>query len=183
MVIAEENWRQLKRLRKACSQPCLPYTAFDLRDVMQEVRESTFPEIGLQVDCFCVNYGHLVRICPDEEARTATVYVHQILNHPDTPIEVAAMICNYELLHLEIPSREVDAKMTDHPPEFREKEKAICPERQIVWSWIWWDFGHYLHRMPRRECIKVLPQWRKEWSMPRCTLPESSGGISHDGSF
>jgi len=183
MIIPEENWRELRRLRKTRMEPCLPYTAFDLRDVMQAVRESAFPEIKLQVDCFYVNYGHLVCICPDENAGIATVYLHQVLNHPDTPIEVAATICKHELLHLEIPSREIDGKMTNHPPEFWEKEKTICPEREIVWSWIWWNFGHYLRPIRKRECIKVLSQWRKEWNLPRSALSESSAGVSYDGSF
>lgn len=168
--------RDSRRLVKARSQPCLPYTVFDLRNVMQEVRESTFPEISLQVDCFYVSYGHLVSMCPDDNTRTADVYLHQILNHPDTPIEVATMICKHELLHLEIPAREVDGKITQHPPEFWEKEKAISPECDMVWSWMWWNFGHYLHRMPRRECIKVLPGWRKEWSLPRSAPPECREG-------
>jgi hypothetical protein len=182
LVISALN-RDWKRLVKARSQPCLPYTTFDLQHELESARESAFPELQMPVDCFYVNHGYLACICTDDKAATATVYLHQVLNHADTPVEVAGMICKHELLHLEIPPREVDGKMTGHPPEFWEKEKVISPERQIVWSWIWWNFGHYLHRMPRRECIKVLPRWRKEWSLPR--IPLSELGFSHqpDGTF
>jgi hypothetical protein len=183
LIVTCGDLREWRRLAKARSQPCLPYTSFDLQRELESVRESVFPDLHLRTDCFYVSYGHLACICKDDEAGTATVYVHQVLNHADTPVEVARVICRHELLHLEIPAREVDGKMTDHSPEFREREAAISPERDMVWSWIWCNFGHYLHRMPKRECIKVLPQWRREWSLPRTPLSEL--GFSHqaEGTF
>ena len=100
------------------------------------------------------------------------MFVHQILNHPDTPWEVASFVCKHELLHLEIPPREINGKIMDHPPEFWDRENAICPEKEIAWAWIWENFWMCIHSDRKREGIKVLKEWKKHWDQPRIDVSQ-----------
>ena len=90
--------------------------------------------------------------------------MHQILNHSAVPIEIVDLICKHELLHLEVPPRVVDGKETNHPPEFWEREKAICPEREKSWEWIWRHLGSCLRHRPKLKEIDVTRNWKAVWS-------------------
>jgi len=170
MFICDPSSREWKRLAKARNQPCLPQTSFDLQEELEKARVQHFPSLSVGAACCFVDYGHLACICSDQEGKASTVFVHQILNHPDTPTEVAALICKHELLHLEIAPREIDGKNTDHPPEFWDREKAICPERKIAWAWIWENFLCCLRVDRQREGIRVLKDWKARWDLPRISL-------------
>lgn len=172
MIIRDPTLREWKRLAKARSQPCLPQTSFDLQEELENARIQHFAGIATSPHCCFVDYGHLACICSDRETGLASVYVHQILNHPDTPREVAALICKHELLHLELPPREIDGKSTDHPPEFWNRENVICPEKRIAWAWIWENLWSCIRVDKKREGITVLNEWKSRWDLPRIGLSE-----------
>jgi len=170
MIIGDPSSGHWKRLARARNQPCLPRTSFDLHEELERARLQCFPDLRRPVTCCFVDYGYLACVCHSEQA--ASVYVHQILNHPDTPVEVAAFVCKHELLHLEIPPREIDGKMTGHPPEFWDRENAICPEKEIAWAWVWRNFWICIRADRKREGIKVLREWKARWDGPRISLSQ-----------
>jgi hypothetical protein len=90
-----------------------------------------------------------------------TVFVHALLNNPAVPVEVFDLICRHELLHMVIPGREVNGKMTHHPPEFFEKERASTPGRDAVWDCVWWHGWEVLRQDKQRESIIVKRGWRR----------------------
>jgi hypothetical protein len=52
----------------------------------------------------------------------------------------------------------------DHPPEFWEAEKAIAPERRLIWGWIREDLWDCLKERRDLERIDVRPRWRRTWN-------------------
>jgi hypothetical protein len=98
---------------------------------------------------------------------SSTIFIHQVFNHADTPIEVIDLICKHELLHLRIPPIIEGKKEIQHPPEFWEAEREICPERNLAWSWIWINLDGCLKKRPRLERIDVLPAWKRKWCTTR----------------
>jgi hypothetical protein len=72
--------------------------------------------------------------------------------------------------YLRIPPVEKDGEVVQHPPEFWEAERAICPERTRAWAWIWTNLDACLKRRPRLERIDVLPGWKKVWNLPRTDI-------------
>jgi predicted metal-dependent hydrolase len=72
----------------------------------------------------------------------ASIALHPILNHPDTPQEVVAFILRHELLHMLVPPRVVAGKLKMHPPEFWDEEKKMCPDRRLYWTWLKVSFGY-----------------------------------------
>ena len=56
-------------------------------------------------------------------------------------------------------------------------EKAIAPERESAWTWIWGNFFNYLKRRPRLERIDVLPSWRRAWTMSARGVEELTRGL------
>jgi hypothetical protein len=71
------------------------------------------------------------------------------------------------LLHLRIPPVIEGKKKIQHPPEFWEAEREICPEWNLAWSWIWINLDCCLKERPRMERIDVLPTWKREWCVPK----------------
>ena len=154
-----DDIREEQKLRQARVQPHLWFVPFSIAVVLQEIRERHFSQLEQPIELYAVNRGPLACIV-SSEART-TIYLHQIINHTDTPIEVVNLVCKHELLHLQIGAAEVNGKKTDHPPEFWEAEKRIAPERSVAWGWIWISLGLCLKRRPKLERIDVLPSWRE----------------------
>lgn len=177
MIICDPSLREWKRLAKARNQPCFPLTIFDMQEELEKARVQHFPGLSVSVACCFVDYGHLACICSDQERKASSVFVHQILNHLDTPREVATLICKHELLHLEIPSREIDGKNTHHPPEFWDRERAICPEKNMAWAWIWENFWSCLRVDRQREGIRVLKDWKARWGLPRIGLSQIDNSV------
>ena len=75
-----------QKLRQARVQPHLWFTAFSIADVLQEVRACHFRELEKTVDIYAVNRGSLA--CFVSSEKTATIYLHQIVNHSDMPAQV-----------------------------------------------------------------------------------------------
>lgn len=154
-----EHWRW-ERARQA---PTLSYLTFSLTETLEQVRSELFRDLRHRVDICFVGQGALGCICQTTHD-TATIYIHAILNHPDTPRDVISLICKHELLHLEIPPRPVNGVRRQHPPEFCEREREIAPELDDVWEWIWSTRWPWLKPRPRLERIDVSRKWKEVWN-------------------
>ena len=162
------NSAEARRLARARAHPSLSLTAFSAAETLADVRTRLFPELSQQVDLYFVTRGPLA--CVYYEDSFATIYVHQLLNHGETPLDVMRLICKHELLHLRIPPAVKHGKEVYHPPEFWEAERAMCPERRPAWAWIWMNLAACLKRRPRKECIDVLLNWKQVWNEPKLDL-------------
>jgi hypothetical protein len=169
MIISDPTSREWKRFEKARNQPCLPQTPFVMQDELDHIKHRHFPEVKISVCCCFVDYGHLACICHGE-GKEAHIYVHEVLNHSETPLLIAEFVSKHELLHLDVPPREVEGKMTDHPPEFWNREQVLCPERHMAWAWIWRNFYDCLRVDRKKEGIRVLRDWREAAYRPRIPL-------------
>jgi len=118
------------------------------------------------VDFHFVKRGPLACICHDDVS--ATIYIHHILNSQDTPREVLDLVFKHELIHLEIPPAEIKGREVQHPPEFREREEAICTERELAWGWIYINLWQCLKVRPRLQRIDVAPCWKNYWWRSKC---------------
>ncbi len=153
----------MRRLAKARLQPSLPFNELWL-PIFKTVRSICFPEDyfpNLQgfIPFYFVRRGPLACICQWQEK--PVIYVHEILNHTETPTEVISFIFKHELLHLVIQPRLINGAIKMHPPEFFEAEFLIAPERKNAWYWIWRYLGFYLKRIPKKEGVYVKSNWRK----------------------
>lgn len=162
--------REARRLAEALSKPSLPFLGFSITELFAGIRAEWFPEISLPVHVFFVHRGPLACIVA-EDAR-ATIYIHQILNHSETPVEVMRHILKHELLHLRIRHREIDGKQTYHPPEFWEAERAISQERSAAWCWIWINLNDCIRLRRKEERIGVRSNWKSVWSNPMTSLED-----------
>lgn len=168
---------EARLLREARGRAGLCFLPFSPVELLGEVRSAHFPELGGRIGIHFVERGPLACVCHDDDQ--ADLYVHQVLNHDQTPREVVSLICKHLLLHLRVPPREVDGVMVQHPPEFWEAERAISPERTRAWAWVWTNLDACLKRRPKQERIDVLPTWKKVWNQARTdieTCLEMCGG-------
>ena len=78
------------------------FLAFDKDGLLQELLSSQFDTVVIPVRASFVSEGTLARITHNCER--ARIYLHQILNHPDTPKFVIRYILQHELLHLLFPA-------------------------------------------------------------------------------
>lgn len=162
--------RELKRLERVRLQPCLPRTTFSSAKVLAGVRAQYFGDLDSPVDLYFVPCGPLA--CITMGMPSPTIYVHEVLNHPETPLEVMTLICKHELLHLRMPPREFNGRVTDHPPEFWQEEARMAPERAEAWAWVWENLWGCLKRRPKLERIDVLPEWSRAWQASKLTIQE-----------
>jgi hypothetical protein len=162
------DYKEQQKLARARVQPHLWFTPFSVLHTLDHVRSEYFADLLATVHLYFVNRGPLA--CVVDEDSLVTIYVHQVLNHSDTPVEVASLICKHELLHIRIPPVVEGKKTIQHPPEFWKAEKAITPERTLAWLWIWNNLSSCLKKRPRLERIDVLPNWRDLWSRPMLDL-------------
>src|SRR5262249_6118165 len=93
--------QEARRLWEARKRPCLHFLPFSPTEVLAEVRSAHFDDLIARVGIHFVERGPLACICYDDEV--ADIYVHQILNHDQTPRDVTLLICKPELLHQRIP--------------------------------------------------------------------------------
>ncbi len=160
--------KERRRLAQARRQPHLWFTPFSVPEILERVRAEHFPEAPPDVGLFSVNRGPLA--CIEVGESSPTIYVHQVLNHAETPEEVFTLICKHELLHLRIEPALEGKRLNQHPSAFWEAEKTIAPERRLAWCWIWENLGDCLRRRPRLERIDVQPRWPEVWSRQMCDL-------------
>lgn len=108
--------------------------------------------------------------CVSPNAKPVLIHLHSVLNHHQTPPEVLEYILIHELIHLAVPSREVDGKLSAHPPEFWELERRVAPERSVAWHWIYSMLWEVLRVDREAEATWVKRTWkglmvRERWSM------------------
>lgn len=124
-----------QKLCRARVQAHLWFVPYSVPALLQEVRDRHFPHLTEQIDIYAVKRGSLACIVSAEGR--AAIYVHQILNHGDTPVEVFTYVCKHELLHLQISPAEVNWRMTNHPPDFW-RQRRESPQKE---SWHGNGFG------------------------------------------
>ena len=157
-------------METARRQPNLCFLPFAIDETLASIQASLFPEVSCPVGIFFVERGPLACVMLAEE--TADIYVHQVLNHGETPPEVISLICKHELLHLRIPPTEHDGVVVQHPSCFWEAERALCPERTAAWAWIWENLWDCLILRRKQERIDVRRRWKEVWGRPKVTIAE-----------
>ncbi len=159
------NLRELKRLKAARERPILPYNDLLLSETFERIKNYYFNDISAFITYYFVMHGPLA--CISIGTSEATIYIHNLLNHPETPIEVMSLVFTHEILHVKVKPRIIDGHEKQHPPEFWEQEKIIAPEREKAWHWIWGNYLTCLIPRPRLERIDVLPEWKEVWGFPK----------------
>lgn len=160
--------KQARMLALARSQTNLAFLPFSASGLLSEIQADLFSEINQKVQVHFVSRGPLA--CIADTSESASIYIHQLLNHSETPVAVISLILKHELLHLRIPPRIIDKKEEQHPPEFWVAEKEIVPERNSAWAWIWVNLWSCLRRRPKLQQIDVRATWKKVWSQPKTDL-------------
>ncbi len=164
----------------AISQGELELVRFDTTELLREIERTLFPKLSSDVSC---HYGHIPNLgCVHKVSENRYVIVlHSLFNHPDTPEVVVRHLLIHELLHIEIPPRELREGELDprvsrkkgaepqeplgpivHPAEFWVRERALSPERLLAMKWIFEAFGGRLKYREREEGIWVR-KWRSEY--------------------
>ena len=155
--------RRYHKLAAEFFQPDLARTPYRLMDIVKDVQSRHFPEITTLPQCIFCRDKTLAFIRPKDSP--IRIQISTLLNTPKTPRQVIEHIILHELLHLIVPSREIDGKMVSHPPEFFEREAVLSPESSVVWSWIFGSFGQALKPNVDHECIYVdLVAQRSGWT-------------------
>lgn len=178
--------RESKKLAEALRQPSIPLLSFSITEMLGDIRTDFFSELEHDIRIHFVTRGPLA--CIDAKENAATIYIHQLLNHIDTPPEVFSLILKHQLLHLWVPPTSINGKLKQHPPEFWDAEKTICPERRFAWIWMRENLSASFHRRPRLERIDVGGNWKEIWNQPKteyllCQYPPTTGDeqIDEDG--
>jgi hypothetical protein len=164
------DFKEMLRLEHARRQPALPFGSFSVNGMLTGIRAELFPEVTQPVLIRFVTEGPLACICSDKSH--ATIYIHQLLNHHETPVEVISTIIKHELLHLRILPAILNGREVQHPEEFWNAEMAIAPERKLAWLWIYTNFPFHVQRRPRLERVDVARGWRQVWSRRRNSIEE-----------
>jgi hypothetical protein len=90
----------------AISQGELELVRFDTTEVLREIQRTLFPNISSHVTC---HYGRIPTLgfVQQRGENRHVISLHSLFNHPDTPELVVRHILIHELLHIEIPPREL----------------------------------------------------------------------------
>ena len=141
-------------------QPVPSRLRFSLSELMEEVRAAYFPAIDGEVEVRFAAEQPLAYIWRHSMGRDRHMVVfHAVLNHPQTPIEVARFICKHELTHIVRPPRVIDGYYEQHPPEFWDMEYLVAPERWAAWAWINKNLRRCLRE--RDSGLSVVGEWRR----------------------
>jgi hypothetical protein len=162
--------RELQDIQRARQQQCFSFLRYSPDALLSDIRQRWFTHHMIHVEWFFIRRGPIA--CTYRKSDPAPIYIHELLNHEETPLEVMSLIFKHELLHHVIAPREVDGKIVSHPPEFCEKEQEIAPERDDAWLWINMNFFSCLKRRDKLERIDVLPTWKTAWAQTRRSIIE-----------
>jgi len=158
---------------KTLGHPELSQFEFDLSGLLREVR-GTFPSLDAwRIEIWLQRQPTLACVVIDGTA--ASISLHTVLNHSQTPRPVIAFILRHELLHLLIRPREEQGRMCAHPAEFWEAERELAPGRTMAWAWLSLVLGRCMKADKQRECTRITSYWRKVMSHPRPTLRQVAG--------
>ena len=160
--------RKANKLAQARVQPNLCFVPFSIQTTLAEIQARHFPEINADTEIHFVSEGSLA--CVHLIDTAPVIYLHQVLNHVDTPLEVVSHICKHELLHLRIRPGMESGKMRQHTKAFWEAEKSLSRERDKAWAWIWINLSTCLKSRPKLERVDVLPKWKDVWNRPKVSI-------------
>ena len=158
-------------LFRRTKQLCLPLLRFDMYKLRDEIIKNVFLDRFKDIDLVFVRQDTLACIVYtiDNSVRP-TIFIHEILNHPNTPVNIISFIIKHELLHLLIDGREINGKYTSHPPEFLETELKISPEYNLMYSWILLNIGFYVKFDKEREGIYIKKNWKQYFRTGKISL-------------
>ncbi|KAA6182738.1 hypothetical protein F2Q65_17350 [Thiohalocapsa marina] len=153
--------------RRATPHPELSFLCCRFEALLAEARVALDISPALRIHFTIVPGDSLACITLDKLAEgECTVLLHAILNRPDTPRPVLEHIAMHELLHLKIPSREVDGKRRSHPPEFGVAERDAVPWCGLSFAWIYLACGHHIEICREEEGIRVKRGWKRRYEQP-----------------
>jgi len=144
------------RTRRRIRHPELSLLPYSLDDLLHKVRNRHFRDLERPIHCWFTFEESLALIQYSRAGGPAHIHFHSLLNHPETPPEVLEFVLTHEMLHLQIPGREIDGRWVDHPPEFWTRESEIAPRKRSSWAWIFANFEECLKREPKLEQIRVI---------------------------
>jgi hypothetical protein len=172
MLLDLKHSRALHRQHQARKTPLLIFTASDVVRMADALRRDSFPTVSISPEVIFTNGSFLGCISRTPQAPESLICLHEILNSPDVPEQVFRHILIHELIHLVVAPREVDGKLTAHPPEFWQLESDLSPNRHGTWEWLWVQFSSCLMIDRKNECIKVKRDWRKRIKLHCSSLDE-----------
>ena len=167
MILDLKHSRALHHQHQAKKTPLLIFTASDVVGMADALRREFFPTVSISPEVIFTNGSFLGCISHTPFEPESLICLHEILNSPDVPEQVFRHILTHELIHLVVAPREVDGKVTTHPPEFWRLESDLCPDRPWIWEWLWGQFSSCLMFDRKNECVKVKRDWRKR-TQPQC---------------
>jgi hypothetical protein len=166
-MLVLSNQLPARVLRKPFT-PCLPFTACCPAFLARRMVDACFDELKpARVSCVFINDGPLAFCCWSRSAAQLDIYLHNVLNHADTPQLVLEYLIKHELLHLRVAPVVMEEETLRHPPEFMELEKQICPERLVAWTWLYVVLGEHLRVRPQAQRVDVASSWKSNWHLPR----------------
>jgi len=145
-----------KILPKVC-QTYLNNTPYDLQSILHSIRIERFPEIPDSFEVSFVRGSTLAFI----NKPYRIIYLHDLLNHPQTPLDVFKFIFTHELVHMIVPHENIDGKEVSHPPKFWDLMKERSPEKDGSWVWISLTFMWCVKIDYKKECVFVKKNWKK----------------------
>lgn len=181
------------------SQGELELVRFDTSELLGEIQRTLFPKVSSHVTS---HYGRIPTLgCLHRVGDNRHVIsLHSMFNHPATPELVIRHLLIHELLHIEIPARELREGELDprisrkrgsepqeplgpihHPAEFWIRERALSPERRVAMRWIFVAFRGRLKYSAREEGLLVR-KWKSEYGrgIVRPTIEEVRKGLEEE---
>lgn len=142
-------------------QPLLWRLPYSLPGLLEEVRAEHFRHLPPEIPINVVTWQPLCCIVHMEPVlRTEPrIFVHELLNHVDTPVEVMRFVLKHELLHCVVRPRQVDGEMESHPPEFWRAERELGPEGPGVWRWVEKNLGRGIGH--QHQGVFVKRSWKR----------------------
>ena len=172
MLLDLKHCRALRFQIQARKTPLLVFTAADVVGMADALRQELFPAVSISPEVIFANGSFLGCISHGISKQGSLICLHEILNGPDVPEQVFRHILTHELIHLVVAPRELDGKITTHPPEFWRLEHDLCPERTWIWEWLWDHFHSCLIIDRKNECLKVKRDWRKRRELSSRSLDD-----------
>ena len=152
--------------KKPVGYPEISFLSFDIQGLLRNIQSKMkFNSIG-PVSITLQTMETLACIRHSKGDSGGDIYLHSLFNRPEVPQPVIEHILCHELLHLRIPAREVQGKLTHHPPEFWEAEKDLVPWVATSWEWMSLAFWEVIKIDHLNECVWVKKSWRKHQTKP-----------------
>jgi hypothetical protein len=158
--------------------PELPIFDFSLPALVQKVRVD-FPELQSRRITVWVRVQPPLA-CVHSDDDEIVIHLHSVLNHARTPELVIGFILQHELLHMIIPGREVEGRVTIHPPEFWDAERKF-PNRIAALNWLFVSLGPCLRRDKKQQGVVVTRRWGACMDEKRLSLKQVADILNMPG--